>query len=358
MPSNPQRRSPKAALAGLVLAAVVLWTVTPRQDPSPPRTAPTAPAPVAASGTTERAALPAQTSSPPRTPDSPQDRALAIAAVERALATGSLRGASPDGAISVDGNGRLLHNLALKRWFDWHLSLVGEVPPPAIRAWIAEHLARTQPSAVREQVLRVLDAYLGYLADVDRVAALKTSGRDPAERLQLLKDLRRQHLGAEVAEAFFGDEERQGDYTLARRALQRDTALTPDQRGARLAELEAALPESVRQPLAQHRQVQADLEQSAAIAAAIADPVERFAAREQAFGAEAAARLEQLDREQTAWQQRLSDYAAARRALLADPSLDAATRESRLAQLRASHFAGTEHVRVEALEQADALPTE
>lgn len=281
--------------------------------------------------------------------------ALAIAAVEQALATGSLRGTTPDGAIELDAQGRLRHNLALKRWFDWHLSLVGEVPPRSIRAWIAEHLSRTQAAAVAAQVLRALDAYLAYLADVDRVAGMQQQA-GPAQRLQLLKDLRRQHLGAEMAAGFFGEEEDYGDFTLARQALLRDPTLSPAERTTRLQALEEALPASLRQPLVQHRQVEADLARNAEIAAQSGDPLARFEAREREFGAEAAARLEQLDQEQAHWQQRLRVYSAARTRLLQDATPTGAEREARLAELRERSFDAGERQRVEALEQIDALP--
>lgn len=353
MPTRHPRWILLTAATGILVAAVLL-VLGSRPAHRPSAAATTAPAlaagPTPPIAVTAGAALASEVH-----PTDPQQTATAVAAVERALATGSLRDSSPDGAIELDANGRLRTNLALRRWFDWYLSLVGEVPPQAIRTWIAEHVSRTQPPAVAGQVLRALDAYLAYLADVDRVARMQQAAA-PAQRLQWLKDLRRQHLGTELADGFFGDEERYGDFTLARQALQRDTTLTAAERAERLRALEADLPESVRQPLALHRQVEADFSRNAEITAGTSDPISRFAERERAFGAEAAARLDQLDQEQARWQQRLRDYAEARARMLADQTLAAAERETRLAQLRAQSFDASERQRVEALEQVDALP--
>ena len=71
--------------------------------------------------------------------------------------------------------------------------------------------------------------------------------------------------------------------------------------------------------------------------------------REQALGSAAADALADLDRQQAAWQQRLSDYAAERNRLrqsgLNDSQLQAA-----IAELQASRFDERERLRVQALD--------
>lgn len=297
-------------------------------------------------------------SSPPTAekplPESDRQTANRIAAVDRALREGSLRGSTPDGAIEVDASGRLKNNLALRRWFDYYLSLVGEVPPQALREWLAARIRAEQDAAVAVQVIAALDRYLAYLADVDRVAASLKSA-DAAQRLQLLKDLRRQHLGADQADGFFADEEAYGDYTLLRRQLARDESLTESQRQAQLDDHLAKLPESVRAPLLEFQGVNQDLELSARITEASADPDTRFSHREQAFGPEAAARLEQLDQEQASWKTRLASYQEQRAHVQEDTGMSAQQREQVLRSVREQLFDANERLRIEALEQAGAL---
>src|SRR5207253_1639564 len=82
-----------------------------------------------------------------------------------------------------------------------------------------------------------------------------------------------------------------------------------------------------------------------------ASPAEIRALRERSFGAEAADRLEDLDRQRAAWQRRLDDYREARDAIARSDSLDAGARDRAIETLRAERFTPEERLRVVALDR-------
>lgn len=287
-------------------------------------------------------------------PPPASDRETAAERLARArarLAQSSLRETEPDGAVTLAEDGSLRYDRALRRLFDYWLSLVGELDPAEIRALVEAWLAERHPPRVLAQAMDAYDRYLRYLAEVDRVGS-SIGSADPAQRLALLKQLRRQQLGAELATAFFAEQEAWEALTLARWQLSRDPSISASEREARLAAAEAALPEALRREVQTERRAAADLALSQQIDAALSDPAARAAARREAFDAETAARLDQLDAERRAWAERLADYRGFLKTL---DGLDATTRDQRRDAYLGQHFAPHEAQRVAALEAIGQL---
>lgn len=274
-----------------------------------------------------------------------------LARARAKLAQSSLRETEPDGDVTLAEDGSLRYDRALRRLFDYWLSLVGELDHAEIRAMVEAWLAERHPPRVLAQAMDAYDRYLRYLAEVDRVGS-SIGSADPAQRLALLKQLRRQQLGAELATAFFAEQEAWEELTLARWQLSRDSSISASEREARLAAAEAALPESLRQELQTERRGAADLALSQQIDAALSDPAARAAARREAFDPETAARLDQLDAERRAWAERLADYRGFLKTL---EGLDATSREQRREAYLGQHFAPHEAQRVAALEAIGQL---
>ena len=80
------------------------------------------------------------------------------------------------------------------------------------------------------------------------------------------------------------------------------------------------------------------------------------ALREQRVGAEAAARLAELDRKRAEWNRRLGDYATAVRSIDADPALSEDQKAAARRRLRQERFEGHEIARIDVLERAGLLP--
>ncbi|XXX81775.1 lipase secretion chaperone [Sorangium sp. So ce134] len=272
--------------------------------------------------------------------------APAAAAAPRQAAPPSLRGTDVDGAVLVDANGDLIVGPELLALFDYFLSATGEEPAAAIKARIAAAIRERAAGRAAEQAIALLDRYLGYREAAG--AARAAQAAEPEERLAALREIRREHFGDEVAARLFGDEEREGEAAIEASRILADATLSPEERDARLAEVEAALPERLREareaavrPLVQQAEEQA-------LRAAGASDEELHAHRVATVGPEAADRLSELDRQRSDWRRRLDEFEGARAAIAAgeaDPEARRAAEEALLARA----FTPEERLRVRAI---------
>lgn len=269
----------------------------------------------------------------------------------------SLRDTESDGSLTLGADGHFVPDRGALALFDYFLSATGEEPAPTLRARIVAEIAQRLPPDAAREAEAFLDRYLGYreaarrISEDDRLAL----GADLERRLQWLRELRREHFGAALAERLFGDEERSIEIALERRRIAWDASLTPEERRTRIEALEAELPDAARRaraettlPLRLHQQ-EAALRESGADAATIRT------LREESVGIEAADRLAELDARRAAWQGRVEAYRAERAAIEGDPSIDTAERDAQVEALRARRFDPTERLRVQALDDIEAL---
>ncbi|MGK3994154.1 lipase secretion chaperone [Sorangium sp. So ce1024] len=258
----------------------------------------------------------------------------------------SLRGADVDGAVIVDEHGDLVVGPEILALFDYFLTATGEEPVAVIRARIVAAIRERASGPAADQAIALLDRYLGYREAAS--AELVGPEADPAARLAALREVRRAHFGEADAERLFGAEEREGEAAIEQSRILADATLSPDERDARIAEVEAALPDEIREareatvrPLVQQAEEQA-------LRAAGASDEELHAHRVATVGAEAAERLAELDRRRAAWQERLDAFAGARAEIEATVADPAARREAEEALL-AGAFTPEERLRVRAI---------
>ena len=285
---------------------------------------------------------------------SPESPAPPAASQPLELSKSSLRDTQVDGEVQFAADGSVRYTRSLRQLFDYYLSLTGEVAPAQLRAFVLAQLNVRYPSEVVAQLEQILDRYLACLRAFDQrmpeLSALKG-----ADRLAAMQRLRREMLGAELAEAFFAEDEAWDEFALAREALSKDRTLAPGERARALAELEAKLPEALRAGVLGERQSERVLARNSEITEQIADPAARFAAREAEFGSEVAARYALLEREQGNWDARVQAYVAARNELQARTPA-AVELQTQLSALRAAQFNESERQRIEALEAIGQLP--
>ncbi len=265
----------------------------------------------------------------------------------------SLRDSVPDGAVTLDGGGRVIASNDLRRLFDYFLSATGEVDAATIRALLLDHVRSRHGDAVAAEVAAQFDRYVDYLHAAANLGELPNE--DLRARFERLQKLRVSMLDAATAEAYFGDEQRYTEYTLDRRDLIADAALDDATRQTRLDALDATL--SPEQRNSRREAVAAQLvdEQSRQFDALAIDPAQRQHERAALFGDEAARRLAEADAERAAWDARVASYVQARNALQTDPRLTPAQRASAIATLRARGFDANEQRRISSLEAIGQL---
>jgi lipase chaperone LimK len=270
------------------------------------------------------------------------------------LKNGSLRGTEPDGGVSVGFGGHLKPDMALRHLFDYYLVLLGETDLAGIRSLLHDDLLHSQLDLpLIDEVMASFDRYTRYQQAA--VALANQPGLPMDQQLAQVIALRRQMLGDETAEAFYGDEQRRQQQSLQRLAIQSDASLSPSEKARRLQALDAALPAAEQEAQAQVSLGTTVQAQTDAFDAAQTDADTRHAERAQLFGDAAADRLQQLDQSRAQWQARLDAYAQQSRAIQADSTLTSAQQQAALQQLLTSSFHGGEQVQVQAMQSNGLL---
>lgn len=260
----------------------------------------------------------------------------------------SLLGSTPDGAVTVDANGRLRPSIELRRLFDYFLSAIGELDLAAIRARLLDYLGSTENPVLAAEVAALFDRYVDYQAELAQQSA--SFGAAPEDRLVGAMALRRRFFDAATAAAFFADEEAYAQTTLRKLQISHDLALNAEQREQRLRELEQSLPPAV-QALARETSSAVLIdEQSRQFEQLGIAAEQRHRERSAAFGRAAADRLAALDRQRAAWDARRADYQRSRASILGNARLSPAERATQIEQLLRRSFSASEQRRVRALE--------
>lgn len=269
----------------------------------------------------------------------------------------SLRETDVDGAVGVDADGRLLVNPETRRLFDYYLSASGEEPPQALRARIVAAIEARLPPAAAAAAVALLDRYMRYREEARALESGGAAEGDVAERLAQIRALRRRVFGAAEAEALFGPEEAHDRVEVERRQVLGDQTLSPAERERRSAALDAALPASAQAAREAALLPQRLRREEAELLAAGGSDAEVQALREELVGAEAAARLAELDAQRARWRERVDEYRRARDAIERDASLSSEERAGAVAALLAERFTEPERMRVKAVDRLAAAPT-
>lgn len=270
----------------------------------------------------------------------------------------SLADTEVDGTFELDANGNLKITSGIRNVFDYFLSAGGEEPLETVLQRLRAYIRHKLPAGPAAEAERILDGYLAYKQGIATLtASAQSSGSTEIDigavrqQMQQIRALRTQFLSPEVIAAFFADEDAHDRYTLARYEIMQNPRLSPQQRASQLADTEQMLPPAMQESLKainQYQNLQAltqDWQQRKG------SPTELRQIRENLVGAEATERLEKLDRERAAWNQRMQAWLSERAALMGNRNLSEPDRQSQLSALRTQRFSAEEHARVEALEQ-------
>lgn len=281
----------------------------------------------------------------------PVDFATGLEALPR-----SLRDTEVDGELAVDEKGHLRITRGVRNVFDYFLSARGEESPDTLLKRMRAYLRHQLPAMAAAEAERILEGYLACQQGLASLPGLPPPGNGQVDiaavrqQMQQVQALRLQFLAPEVIAAFYGDEDANERYTLARLDILQNSGLTPQARAQQLAAAEEQLPAALRESMEVITRVQdldaltQDWQKRGGSAAELRQ------IREQLVGADATGRLEALDQERAAWDQRMNAWYSERAALLGNRGLGEQDRQARLDTLRAQRFSADERQRVESLE--------
>ena len=276
--------------------------------------------------------------------------------VEKGRAAGelppSMRGTEVDGAARMDEHGELIIEADLRLGFDYFLAAIGEENLETIKARVAAWLDEELPEDAAREAWAIFERYLGYREELEDLPEHDGTPEGMRHSLRAARDRRNAWLGREVSEAFFGFEDAYDEYMMARAELTRDDSLDDAERDARLEALRAEWPEELREAMDQTRSASEVSRRVSELREEGADEREIRQVREEAFGTEAADRLDALDEQRAEWDQRYERY----RDDLADlqsRDYDEETLAREIEHLREEHFEEDERRRVEVLDRME-----
>lgn len=230
------------------------------------------------------------------------------------------------------------------------LAAAGEAPDPQtlkqrLEALVGQHF----PPDLATRALALAHRYVDYRVALGQLRP-PADQTDPQALRTVMAErqrVRRQFFDGDEFDALFSQDLALDEYMLARLEIERNSALTPEQKRSALQEAEQALSPAVRAQRAEAVAHEGVAQQTAAFNAQGVDERTRHAQRSAQYGPEAAQRLAQLDREQGDWNARLDQYQQAL-ASTQDPA--------RLQPLRAQLFSPEEQLRLDAALAARSLP--
>lgn len=269
--------------------------------------------------------------------------------------------------LLIDPNGALRVNRQTRDCFEFFITQYGEKSVTQIDQDFQRYiLAGYQPPA-SQQIIELWGRYLKYREALGQLQPPE-GYTDPAKQNaayfrqidQSMQNVRKRFFSAVEIEGMFGDEDTYQQYTLARMAILEDDQLSPAEKAAKLKALFATLPSGLQEQLQQiqtldnlHR-LTAEIKTNGGSAADIRQM------RTSLVGAEATARLEQLDQQRSSWRSRVTTYLQARDQIRSSGMADSAKNQA-INQLRQQHFPqASEALRVQTFEhvhdQGGTLP--
>lgn len=269
----------------------------------------------------------------------------------------SLEGTSVPPELLEDGNGNLVPTPGLRDIFDYFLSVQGEEPLEVVVARINAYLAANLSAPAAAQARAVLGNYLDYresLADVEQVGGVNANELDllaVQTQQDEVRALRQRYFDAGVNEAFFARDDALDRFALARLKVLQDDTLSAEQQATQLNALRHQLPADMQQELDDVSRYQDLRTLTQSWQDQGGNDAELRQIREQTVGAAAADRLEALEQERAAFDQRMQRWLGERQAILSNSALSEADRERQIETLRAGQFSDSELVRVRTLER-------
>jgi lipase chaperone LimK len=273
------------------------------------------------------------TSTPPPSQPPTSDTPSAITAEPTALnaeKVATWMDTEVDGGLKQDQHGNLIVDLDTRDFFDYVLSAVGDsstgdISPEQALAFINQYAQQHLSPTAAAQALDLLDDYLAFKESAQTLRSNPLVSPEQqtlsyqlgilAQTFTDLKLLRRSHMTPQAVDAFFGDEEAYGEFTLEQARINTDTDLSPQQKAEQIDELRWQLPESLQLSASRRQQQQQSSQATQAVLNSSSSETDK---RAQLLTLHSEAMVERIlthQQETTAFQQQFARYLTEKQSL-------------------------------------------
>lgn len=270
----------------------------------------------------------------------------------------SLKGTEIDGLYAVDDQGHLILNDDIKHRFEYFLSTLGEFELDQVLNMIKEDIHLNLQEPARSEALKLFNDYILYkkaLVELeqgtDEMADFDLNNvQHMRMQLEQLRNKRREYFSPEAADAFFGFDEIYDDYMLSKLEIMHQTQLTEAEKQAQLSALEDQLPPELSELRDETQRISNVFSKVEAMKASGASAEAQFDVNAQAFGQDAALRIQALEKQRTEWKRRVNTYLEDKAEITNNSDLSEEEKNEQYERLKQSAFDDSEQRRLKAYE--------
>lgn len=228
--------------------------------------------------------------------------------------------------------------------FEYFITQYGENDLEQIKNHFGQFIQGKYLEPARSQILDLWTRYLKYREQLAQIQTPPSKQQDKnyfQKIFNSIQDLRKRFFSSAEIEGLFSTEDIYQNYTLDRMQILEDSSLSEVEKAQKLKERFEQLPEDWQQNLQELSKLDDLHTLTKQIKARHGSAEELRQMRTALVGAEATQRLETLDTQRSAWQQRVTSYLSGRDEIIKSNMSDSAKNQA-IQQLRQQQFSSSQ----------------
>ncbi|UGQ30208.1 lipase secretion chaperone [Acinetobacter calcoaceticus] len=242
--------------------------------------------------------------------------------------------------LKIDSSQHLVVNSQTRDCFEYFITQYGENDLEQIKIHFGKFIQGQYLEPARSQIMDLWTRYLKYREQLTQIQAPSAKQQDKnyfQKIFNSIQDIRKRFFSASEIEGLFSSEDIYQNYTLDRMQILEDSSLSEIEKARKLKERFEELPEDWQHNLQELSKLDDLHTLTKQIKARNGSAEELRQMRTALVGAEATQRLETLDTQRNAWQQRVTSYLDSRDEIIKSNMSDSAKNQA-IQQLRQQQF--------------------
>lgn len=242
--------------------------------------------------------------------------------------------------LKIDSSQHLVVNSQTRDCFEYFITQYGENDLEQIKNHFGKFIQGQYLEPTRSQIMDLWTRYLKYREQLAQIQAPSAKQQDKnyfQKIFNSIQDIRKRFFSASEIEGLFSSEDIYQNYTLDRMQILEDSSLSEIEKARKLKERFEELSEDWQQNLQELSKLDDLHTLTKQIKARNGSAEELRQMRTALVGAEATQRLETLDTQRNAWQQRVTSYLDGRDEIIKSNMSDSAKNQA-IQQLRQQQF--------------------